>query len=75
MAAGADYLDVPKARALVNKITDDHGFVSEDDLATMTPQVRERVRRAMFNKDQMIAASIITYETLSYNTLLISHLT
>lgn len=60
MVDGGGNYGIARARALVEKITDDHGFVSEDHLATMTPEVRERVKRAMFNKDQMIPASVIT---------------
>ncbi|OCK73843.1 hypothetical protein K432DRAFT_364328 [Lepidopterella palustris CBS 459.81] len=48
------------AREAVEKIAGNRGYISEDDLAQMPSEVRQRVIQAMFNKDQIIASSVVT---------------
>lgn len=47
------------ARKQVEKIAEDHGYLGEDVLNDMKPEVRAKVVRALFNKDQIIASSVI----------------
>lgn len=48
-----------RAREQVEKIAEDHGYLGEDVLRQMAPDVRRKVERALFNKDQIIASSVI----------------
>ncbi|KAF2965913.1 hypothetical protein GQX73_g7664 [Xylaria multiplex] len=50
-------LSEAEARALVERIADEHGYVSEDVLQTMTPEARRAVERAFHKKDAMIGLS------------------
>jgi hypothetical protein len=50
------------AKALVEKISNDHGYLSEAVLATITPDTRRLVEEALLKKDLMIGSSVITYE-------------
>ncbi|KAI1418939.1 hypothetical protein F5Y12DRAFT_780524 [Xylaria sp. FL1777] len=56
------------ARALVERIADEHGYVSEDVLQTMTPEARRVVERAFHKKDAMIGSSVITLSKNLYTS-------
>ncbi|KAI1271736.1 hypothetical protein F5Y07DRAFT_382043 [Xylaria sp. FL0933] len=56
------------ARALVERIADEHGYVSEDVLRTMTPEARRVVERAFHKKDAMIGSSVITLSKNLYTS-------
>lgn len=50
-----------EAREVVKQISKKHGFVSDDILARIEPvEVREQIRDAMYVKDGLIGAAIIT---------------
>jgi hypothetical protein len=49
-----------KARELVEKIAQSHGYIPAEILAEMSPEVRLVVQEALRNKDDMIASSIFT---------------
>jgi hypothetical protein len=49
-----------QAKALVKKIADDHGYLGEDVLATMSDDTRKKVVDAMLKKDRIIGASVVT---------------
>lgn len=48
------------ARALVEKIYEDHGYVPEEVLARMSEADRKTVLQALQRKDNLIASSIMT---------------
>jgi hypothetical protein len=48
------------ARALVEKIAEDHGHISADIFAEMSERAREVVLKSMWKKDQLISSSVIT---------------
>ncbi|KAJ3567402.1 hypothetical protein NPX13_g6776 [Xylaria arbuscula] len=56
------------AKALVERIADEHGYVSEDVLRTMTPEARRVVERAFHMKDAMIGSSVITLSKNLYTS-------
>ncbi|ORY68490.1 uncharacterized protein BCR38DRAFT_521547 [Pseudomassariella vexata] len=49
-----------EAKALVEQITDDHGYLGEEVLKALPPEIKQRVIHAMSKKDQMIGSSAIT---------------
>jgi hypothetical protein len=49
-----------RAKELVEKIADDHGFLDEDVLSQMPAAIRLRVENAMSKKDRLIASSVTT---------------
>ncbi|KAI3334470.1 hypothetical protein F4824DRAFT_468040 [Ustulina deusta] len=61
-------LSEAEARALVERIADEHGYVSEDVLRTMTPEARRVVERAFHMKDAMIGSSVITLSKNLYTS-------
>ncbi|GAW19639.1 hypothetical protein ANO14919_091280 [Xylariales sp. No.14919] len=61
-------LSEAEARALVERIADEHGYVSEDVLQTMTPEARRAVERAFHKKDTMIGSSVITLSKNLYTS-------
>ncbi|KAH7361082.1 hypothetical protein BKA65DRAFT_494597 [Rhexocercosporidium sp. MPI-PUGE-AT-0058] len=48
------------ARALVEKMAEDHGHISADIFAEMSERAREVVLKSMWKKDQLISSSVIT---------------
>lgn len=48
------------ARALVEQIAQEHGFLGEETLSLMDPDVRRKVEEALLKKDLMIGSSVIT---------------
>ena len=48
------------ARALVESVAEDHGYIAEEDLATMTPRVRKLVENVIKKKDTVIATGVQT---------------
>lgn len=53
-----------RARRLIEKIADDHGYLDETFLATFSPEARRKIEDAMLKKDEMIGSSVITYATV-----------
>lgn len=49
-----------KAKHLVQDIARDHGYLDEEHLRTMTPEIRRAVEEALMKKDEMIGSSVIT---------------
>lgn len=49
-----------KAKALVEQIADDHGYLPEEILDTMTDKTRKKVVDAMLKKDRIIGSSVVT---------------
>jgi len=52
--------DRTRARALVDDICNDHGYVPPEILNRLAPGDREVIVRAMLNKDKLIASSVTT---------------
>jgi len=48
------------ARQVVRNIVEEHGFVTEESLKTMQPEVRLEVERALLAKDKKIGSSVLT---------------
>lgn len=63
------------AKALVERISKQHGYLSEEVLATITPETRLLVEEALLSKDLMIGSSVITYEILPHCLAMSKHLT
>lgn len=55
-------LDRQEARLLVEDIARSHGYIAPNILQTMEPEVRDAVKQALKKKDDMIAASVFTYD-------------
>jgi hypothetical protein len=51
-----------RARQLIHEISESQGFVNEQDLARMPEEIAERVRKAISDKNRMIALPIARYE-------------
>jgi hypothetical protein len=58
----APVVDRNSARQLVESIAKEHGYIDEDTLSQMKPDIRRKVEEAMWKKDEMIGSSVITYE-------------
>jgi hypothetical protein len=56
------------ARALVKQISKQHGYLGEEVLSRMDPDVRREVEEAMLKKDAMIGSSVITYDQFLINS-------
>jgi hypothetical protein len=50
-----------QARRLVEDICKDHGYLSQEVLDQIRPDVRAAVVEAMSNKDRLIASAVTTY--------------
>jgi hypothetical protein len=50
------------ARALVEQIQDQHGYVPQEVLARLSEADRQAVLKALRQKDNMIASSIMVYD-------------
>ncbi|KAK7947853.1 uncharacterized protein PG986_008739 [Apiospora aurea] len=65
-------MDIPKdrqsAKALVDRITREHGYVSEEDLRELKPALRRKIEEAFLNKDQMIGSSVIALSKNLYTS-------
>ncbi|KOC14318.1 hypothetical protein AFLA70_555g000420 [Aspergillus flavus AF70] len=57
-----------RARRLIEKIADDHGYLDETFLATFSPEARRKIEDAMLKKDEMIGSSVITLSKNLYNS-------
>lgn len=55
--------DRTQARRLVEDIFKKHGYLSQEILNQMSPEVRAAVEEAMSNKDLLIASTVKTYAT------------
>lgn len=49
-----------RAKALVQQISKDHGYLDEERLQTLPPNARRDVEEALMRKDEMIGSSVIT---------------
>ncbi len=50
-----------RAKQLVEEISVEHGYLNEETLSDMKPEIRRRVEEAILKKDQMIGSSVVTY--------------
>ncbi|KJK63796.1 hypothetical protein P875_00064712 [Aspergillus parasiticus SU-1] len=57
-----------RARRLIEKIADDHGYLDETFLGTLLPEARRKIEDAMLKKDEMIGSSVITLSKNLYNS-------
>lgn len=57
-----------RARRFVETLAQEHGYLQEDVYARMDAETRRVVEEALLRKDEMIGASVITYEDPSPNT-------
>ncbi|KAI1859883.1 uncharacterized protein JN550_011802 [Neoarthrinium moseri] len=57
-----------EAQEIVARISDDHGYISEDILSSMTAVQRRAVVGAMLKKDGMIGSSVITLAKNLYSS-------
>jgi hypothetical protein len=56
--------EVAQARQLVNKINEEKGFLSEEDLDEIGPrghELRRKIEEALLRKDEIIGAGVLTY--------------
>ena len=49
-----------QARALVEKIARDHGYLGQDKLQRIEPDLRREIEEALLKKDLMIGSTVIT---------------
>lgn len=49
-----------RAKELVQQIAKDHGYLGEEKLRTIEPELRREIEEAFLKKDQMIGSSVIT---------------
>ena len=48
------------AKALVEKIAKDHGYLGEDKMRRIEPDLRREIEEAFLKKDLMIGSTVIT---------------
>lgn len=53
-------IDRREAQKLVRKIAKDHGYLGEETLSRIEPEVRREIEEALLNKDLLIGSSVIT---------------
>lgn len=62
-------MSIPKdrasARALVERITKEHGYLSDEKLQNVDPELRREIQEAFLKKDLMIGSSVIALVTQS----------
>lgn len=58
-------VDRETAQALVRRIAKDHGYLGEDVLQRLEPDLRLEIEEAFLKKDLMIGSSVITYVAFS----------
>lgn len=46
---------------LVRQISEDHGYLTEQQLDQINPEIRGAVVNAMLKKDHLIGSTVITY--------------
>jgi hypothetical protein len=51
-----------RARQVIHEISESHGSINEQDLTQMPTEIAERVRKAILDKNRMIALPIARYE-------------
>jgi len=51
-----------EARALVEGIFEDHGYIPQEILEGLSESQRDAVEKALGKKDRMIASSVTTYD-------------
>ncbi|GFF32149.1 conserved hypothetical protein [Aspergillus udagawae] len=68
MSAQANQMGSSTARALVKQISEQHGYVGEELLSRIDPDVRREVEEALLKKDAMIGSSVITLAKNLYNS-------
>ncbi|KAH8901208.1 hypothetical protein GQ53DRAFT_707485 [Thozetella sp. PMI_491] len=59
---------VQNARALVEKIARDHGYLGEDKLCQIEPELRREIEEAFLKKDLMIGSTVITLAKNLYSS-------
>ena len=55
--------DRQSAKDLVETITEEHGYLSEEQLRGIPPDKLRLIQNAFLKKDHMIGSSVITYVT------------
>ncbi|KAF7179749.1 hypothetical protein CNMCM7691_008799 [Aspergillus felis] len=68
MSAQANQMGPSAAHALVKQISKQHGYLGEEVLSQMVPDVRREVEEALLMKDAMIGSSVITLAKNLYNS-------
>ncbi|KAF4212811.1 hypothetical protein CNMCM5878_000675 [Aspergillus fumigatiaffinis] len=68
MSVQANRMGSSTARALVKQISKQHGYLGEEVLSRMDPDVRREVEEALLKKDAMIGSSVITLAKNLYNS-------
>jgi hypothetical protein len=68
MSVQANRMGSSTARALVKQISKQHGYLGEEVLSRMDPDVRREVEEALLKKDAMIGSSVITYDRFLINS-------
>lgn len=49
-----------KAKELVQQIAKNHGYLGEEKLRAIEPELRREIEEAFLKKDEMIGSSVIT---------------
>ncbi|GFF57726.1 hypothetical protein IFM61392_07789 [Aspergillus lentulus] len=68
MSVQANQMGSSTARALVKQISKQHGYLGEEVLSRMDPDIRREVEEALLKKDAMIGSSVITLAKNLYNS-------
>jgi hypothetical protein len=68
MSAQANQMGSSTARGLVKQISEQHGYVGEELLSRIDPDVRREIEEALLKKDAMIGSSVITYDQFLINS-------
>jgi hypothetical protein len=61
MSVQANQIGSSTGRALVKQISNQHGYLGEEVLSQMDPDIRREVEEALLKKDVIIGSSVITY--------------
>lgn len=60
-------MDIPesrqRAKELVQQIAKDHGYLGEEKLRNIEPDLRREIEEAFLKKDLMIGSTVITYDS------------
>ncbi|KAL1863985.1 hypothetical protein Daus18300_007950 [Diaporthe australafricana] len=61
-------IDRREARELVRRIAKDHGYLGEETLSRIEPEVRREIEEALLNKNLLIGSSVITLAKEVYSS-------
>lgn len=51
---------IQRAKELVQQIAKNHGYLGEEKLRAIEPELRREIEEALLRKDEMIGSSVIT---------------